>query len=105
MKIVLILFVIFLILSAGFLMLSADAIRKSTDSLIVLAREKGMLFALSLSCAALWASWEEKNKNSIDVLAHERARKKRRSTNQHGLSDESDWSDKSDKSDKSENPH
>jgi len=38
-------------------------------------------------------------------LAHERARKKRRSTNQHGLSDESDWSDKSDKSDKSENPH
>ena len=56
MKIFLILFVIFLILSAGFLMLSADAIRKSADSLIVLARERGKLFALSLSCAALWAS-------------------------------------------------
>ena len=69
MKIFLILFVIFLIVSAGFLMLSADAIRKSTDGLIVLAREKGMLFALSLLCAALWASWEEKRGNSIDVFS------------------------------------
>ena len=69
MKIFLILFVIFLILSAGFLMLSADAIRKSADSLIVLAREKGMLFALSLSCADLWPSWEGKSGKYIDVLS------------------------------------
>ena len=76
MKIFLILFVIFLIVSADFLMLSADAIRKSTDSLIVLACEKGMLFALSLSCAALWASWEEKNKNSIDVFSPRKGTKR-----------------------------
>ena len=68
MKIFLVLFVSFLIVSAGFLMLSADAIRESASSLIVLARRKAKLFALSLSCAALWASWEEKNKNSIDIL-------------------------------------
>ena len=69
MKIFLIPFVIFLIVSAGFLMLSADAIRESASSLIVSARRKGELFALSLSCAALWDSWEEKNKNSIDILS------------------------------------
>ena len=69
MKIFLILFGIFLIVSAGFLMLSADAIRKSANSLIVLAREKGMLFALSLSCVALWASWKEESGNSIDVFS------------------------------------
>ena len=69
MKIFLILFVIFLIVSADFLMLSADAIRESADSLIVLAHRKAKLFTLSLSCAALWASWEEKNKNSIDILS------------------------------------
>ena len=50
-------------------MLSADAIRESASSLIVSARRKAELFALSLSCAALWASWEEKNKNSIDVVS------------------------------------
>ena len=69
MKIFLTLFVSFLIVSAGFLMLSADAIRESASSLIVLARRKAKLFALSLSCAALWASWEEKNKNSIDIFS------------------------------------
>ena len=69
MKIFLILFVIFLILSAGFLMLSADAIRKSASSLIVSARRKAGWIALSLSCAALWASWEEEKGNSIDILS------------------------------------
>ena len=75
MKIVLILFVIFLIVSAGFLMLSADAIRKSADSLIVLAREKGKLLVLSLSCAALWASWEGESGNSVDVFSPRRSTK------------------------------
>ena len=69
MKIVLVLFVSFLILSADFLMLSADAIRESASSLIVSVRRKAELFALSLSCVALWTSWEEKNKNSIDVFS------------------------------------
>ena len=58
-----------LIVSADFLILSANAIRKSADSFIVLMREKGTLFALSLSCAALWASWEEERGNSIDVFS------------------------------------
>ena len=49
-----------------FLIVSADAIRKSADSFIVLMREKGTLFALSLSCAALWASWEGKSEKILD---------------------------------------
>ena len=76
MKIFLILFVIFLIVSAGFLILSADAIRKSADSLIVLAREKGKLFALSLSCVDLWASWEGKSGNSVDILSPRKGTKR-----------------------------
>jgi len=56
----------FLIVSADFLILSANAIRKSADSFIVLMREKETLFALSLSCAALWASWEGKSEKILD---------------------------------------
>ena len=69
LKTLLILFVGFLIVSAGFLILLADAIRKSADSLIVSARRRVGLFALSLSCADLWLSWEGKSGNSIDVLS------------------------------------
>ena len=68
MKIFLILFVIFLIVSAGFLMLSADSLIVLADAIRKPTHRKEELFALSLSCAALWASWEEKNKNSIDVF-------------------------------------
>ncbi|MBB3702178.1 hypothetical protein [Alloprevotella rava] len=50
-KIFLSILVGFLIVSAGFLILSADAIRESASSLIVSARRKGELFALSLLCA------------------------------------------------------
>ena len=60
MQNLLILSVGFLIVSAGFLILLADAIRKSADSLIVSARRRVGLFALSLSCADLWPSWEGK---------------------------------------------
>ena len=69
MKIFLILFVIFLILSADLLMLSADSLIVLADAIRKPTRRKVELFALSLSCAALWASWEEKNKNSIDVFS------------------------------------
>ena len=69
LKTLLILFVDFLIVSAGFLILLADAIRKSADSLIVSARRRGRLFALSLSCADLWPSWEGKSGKYIDVLS------------------------------------
>ena len=69
MQNLLILFVGFLIVSAGFLILLADAIRKSASSLIVSARRRGRLFALSLSCADLWPSWERKSGNSVDVFS------------------------------------
>ena len=69
LKTLLILFVGFLIVSAGFLILLADAIRKSASSLIVSARRRGRLFALSLSCADLWPSWEGKSGNSVDVFS------------------------------------
>ena len=69
MQNLLILCVGFLIVSAGFLILLADAIRKSASSLIVSARRRVGLFALSLSCADLWLSWEGKSGNSIDVLS------------------------------------
>ena len=75
MKIFLILFVIFLIVSAGFLMLSADSLIVLVDAIRKPTRRKAKLFALSLSCAALWASWEEKNKNSIDVFSPRRSTK------------------------------
>jgi len=75
-KSVFILSVSFLIVSMDFLIVSADAIRKSADSFIVLMREKGTLFALSLSCAALWASWEEKRGNPIDVFSPRKDTKK-----------------------------
>ena len=75
-KSVFILSVSFLIVSVDFLIVSADAIRKSADSFIVLMREKGTLFALSLSCAALWASWEEKRGNSVDVFSPRKGTKK-----------------------------
>ena len=94
----------FLMLSAGPLMLSADAIRKSTSSLIVLAREKRKLFALSLSCAALWASWKEKSGNSIDVFNPRIFTKGAKEHESAWGSDGSDRSDKSDQSDLSENP-
>jgi len=55
-----------LIVLVNFLIVSADAIRKSADSLIVLMREKGTLFALSLSCAALWRLWEGKSEKILD---------------------------------------
>ena len=55
-----------LIVLVDFLIVSADAIRKSADSFIVLMREKGTLFALALSCAALWASWEGKSEKILD---------------------------------------
>ncbi len=69
MKIFLILFVIFLIVSAGFLMLSADSLIVLVDAIRKPTRRKVELFALFLSCAALWASWEEKRGNSIDVFS------------------------------------
>ena len=69
MKIFLILFVIFLIVSAGFLMLSADSLIVLADAIRKSTRRKAEMFALSLSCVDLWASWEEKNKNSIDVFS------------------------------------
>jgi len=69
MKIFLILFVSFLILSAGFLMLSADSLIVLADAIRKPTRRKAELFALSLSCADWRASWEEKNKNSIDILS------------------------------------
>ena len=56
MKIFLILFVIFLIVSAGFLMLSTDSLIVLADAIRKPTRRKVELFALSLSCAALWAS-------------------------------------------------
>jgi len=71
----LILPVSFLIVLVDFLIVSADAIRKSADSFIVLMREKGTLFALSLSCAALWASWAGKRGNSIDVFSPRKSTK------------------------------
>ena len=98
LKTLLILFVGFLIVSAGFLILLADAIRKSADSLIVSARRRVGLFALSLSCADLWPSWEGKVGISLMFLAHERARIRRRSTNQYQFSDPSDPSDLSESS-------
>ena len=69
MKIFLILFVSFLILSAGFLMLSADSLIVLADAIRKPTHRKGELFALSLSCAALWDSWEGKSGNSIDVFS------------------------------------
>ena len=75
MKIFLILFVIFLIVSAGFLMLSADSLIVLADAIRKSVCRRIGLFALSLSCAALWASWEEKNKNSIDVFSPQKGTK------------------------------
>ena len=49
--------------------LLADAIRKSASSLIVSARRRVGLFALSLSCADLWPLWERKSRNFVDVLS------------------------------------
>lgn len=69
LKNLLVLFVDFLIVSAGFLILLADAIRKSASSLIVSARRRVGLFALSLSCADLWPSWEGKTGNFVDVFS------------------------------------
>ena len=69
MKIFLILFVIFLIVSAGFLILSADILIVLADAIRKPTRRKAELFVLSLSCEDLWDSWEEKNKNSIDVFS------------------------------------
>lgn len=69
MQNLLILSVGFLIVSADFLILLADAIRKSASSLIVSARRRVGLFALSLSCADLWPSWEGKSGNFVDVLS------------------------------------
>ena len=69
MKIFLILFVRFLILSADFLMLSADSLIMLADAIRKPTRRKAKLFALSLSCAALWASWEEEKGNSIDIFS------------------------------------
>ena len=51
MKIVLILFVIFLIVSAGFLMLSADSLIVLADAIRKSTRRKAELFVLSLLCA------------------------------------------------------
>lgn len=75
-KSVFILSVSFLIVSMDFLIVSADAIRKSADSFIVLMREKGTLFALSLSCAILWRLWKGKRGNSIDVFSPRKDTKK-----------------------------
>ena len=69
MKIVLILFVSFLIVSAGFLILSVDSLIVLADAIRKPTRRKAKLFALSLSCEDLWALWEGKNKNSIDILS------------------------------------
>ena len=69
MKIFLILFVIFLIVSAGFLMLSADSLIVLADAIRKSTHRKAKLFALSLSCVDLWASWEGKSENSIDVFS------------------------------------
>ena len=69
MKIFLILFVSFLIVSAGFLMLSADSLIVLADAIRKSTHRKGELFALSLSCVDLWASWEGKSENSIDILS------------------------------------
>ena len=69
MKIFLILFVIFLVVSTGFLILSADILIVLADAIRKSTRRKAEMFALSLSCAALWASWEEKRGNSIDILS------------------------------------
>ena len=69
MKIVLILFVIFLIVSADFLMLSADSLIVLADAIRKSTHRKAKLFALSLSCVDLWASWEGKSENSIDVFS------------------------------------
>ena len=76
MKIVLILFVSFLILSADFLMLSADSLIVLADAIRKPTRRKAKLFAHSLSCAALWASWEEKKGNSIDIFSPRKSTKK-----------------------------
>ena len=76
MKIVLILFVIFLIVSAGFLMLSADIFIVLADAIRKPTRRRIGLFALSLLCAALWASWEEKRGNSVDVFSPRKGTKK-----------------------------
>ena len=69
MKIFLILFVIFLIVSAGFLMLSADSLIVLADAIRKSTHRKAKLFALSLSCVDLWALWEGKSENSIDVFS------------------------------------
>ena len=50
MKIVLVLFVLFLIVSAGFLMLSADSPIVLADAIRKSTHRKIGLFALSLSC-------------------------------------------------------
>ena len=69
MKIFLILFVSFLMLSADFLMLSADSLIVLADAIRKPTHRKEEFFALSLSCAALWTSWEGKSENSIDVFS------------------------------------
>ena len=76
MKIFLILFVIFLIVSAGFLMLSADSLIVLADAIRKSTRRKAEMFALSLSCVDLWASWEGKSGNSIDVFSPRKDTKK-----------------------------
>ena len=89
----------FLMLSAGPLMLSADAIRKSASSLMVWVCEKLRRSHQKMKCWMLKSSRDGKVRILLMFLAHECSRKKRRSTNQHGLSDGSD------RSDKSENPY
>ena len=69
------LFVIFLIVSAGFLILSADSLIVLADAIRKSAHRKVAFFALSLSCADLWSSWEGKRKKSVDVLSPRRSTK------------------------------
>ena len=59
----------FLIVSAGFLILSADILIVLTDTIRKSVRKRVRLFALSLSCADLWPSWEGKSGNFVDVLS------------------------------------
>ena len=59
----------FLIVSAGFLILLADSLIVSADAIRIFALRKAGLFALSLLCAVLWRSWEEKSRKIVDVLS------------------------------------
>ena len=63
------LLVSFLIVSAGFLILLVDSLIVPADAIRKSAHRKVAFFALSLSCADLWSSWEGKSKKSVDVLS------------------------------------